>query len=179
MKKLLSLLCVLSLSAALLAGCSTAGDAGTSNAGFEQRAIRRDRDGRSDRRQCDGPEGSHRHGHGPIHERSGQRCCRGQQLSLYITAATDEVSAALAQGTTDIAAVPANLASVLYNNTEGGVQVLAINTLGVLYIVESGTRYTPWRISGARPFTPAAGKHAGGRPQLRADPERHRPPPLM
>lgn len=30
MKKLLSLLCVLSLSAALLAGCSTAGDAGTS-----------------------------------------------------------------------------------------------------------------------------------------------------
>ena len=55
-----------------------------------------------------------------------------------ITAATDEVSAALAQGTTDIAAVPANLASVLYNNTEGGVQVLAINTLGVLYIVESG-----------------------------------------
>ena len=55
-----------------------------------------------------------------------------------ITAATDEVSAALAQGTTDLAAVPANLASVLYNNTEGGVQVLAINTLGVLYIVESG-----------------------------------------
>ena len=48
------------------------------------------------------------------------------------------MSAALAQGTTDIAAVPANLASVLYNNTEGGVQVLAINTLGVLYIVESG-----------------------------------------
>ena len=39
-----------------------------------------------------------------------------------------------AQGTTDIAAVPANLASVLYNNTEGGVQVLAINTLGVLYL---------------------------------------------
>ena len=44
----------------------------------------------------------------------------------------------LAQGTTDLAAVPANLASVLYNNTEGGVRVLAINTLGVLYIVESG-----------------------------------------
>ena len=38
----------------------------------------------------------------------------------------------------DIAAVPANLASVLYNNTEGQVQVLAINTLGVLYIVENG-----------------------------------------
>ena len=34
--------------------------------------------------------------------------------------------------------MPANLASVLYNNTEGQVQVLAINTLGVLYIVEDG-----------------------------------------
>lgn len=55
-----------------------------------------------------------------------------------ITAMTDEVSAALAQGTADIAAVSANLASILYHNTEGGVQVLALNTLGVLYIVESG-----------------------------------------
>ena len=55
-----------------------------------------------------------------------------------ITAVTDEVSVALAQGTADIAAVPANLASILYNNTEGGVRVLAINTLGVLYIVERG-----------------------------------------
>lgn len=55
-----------------------------------------------------------------------------------ITAATDEVSAALIAGRADIAAVPANLAAVLYNNTEGAVQVLAINTLGVLYIVESG-----------------------------------------
>ena len=62
----------------------------------------------------------------------------GNIYHFTITSATDEVSAALAQGTTDIAAVPANLASVLYNNTEGGVQVLAINTLGVLYIVESG-----------------------------------------
>ena len=40
MKKLLSLLCVLSLSAALLAGCSTAGHLG--NAWFEQYALRGD-----------------------------------------------------------------------------------------------------------------------------------------
>ncbi|MBQ5312975.1 MAG: ABC transporter substrate-binding protein, partial [Oscillospiraceae bacterium] len=38
----------------------------------------------------------------------------------------------------DIAAVPANLASVLYNNTEGKIQILAINNLGVLYVVEQG-----------------------------------------
>ncbi len=37
----------------------------------------------------------------------------------------------------DIAAVPANVASVLYNKTNGGVKVLAVNTLGVLYIVNT------------------------------------------
>ncbi len=55
-----------------------------------------------------------------------------------IVAAVDEVTPKLVQGQVDIAAVPANLASVLYNNTEGGVEVLAVNTLGVIYIVESG-----------------------------------------
>ena len=48
----------------------------------------------------------------------------------------DEVSPKLVKGETDIAAVPANLAAVLYNNTEGQVEVLAVNTLGVLYIVD-------------------------------------------
>ena len=54
-----------------------------------------------------------------------------------IVGAIDEVTPALIQGRADIAAVPANLSSVLYNNTEGAVQVLAINTLGVLYIVDT------------------------------------------
>lgn len=57
-------------------------------------------------------------------------------FSIYASA--DEITPKLVQGELDIAAVPANLASVLYNNTEGQVQVLAINTLGVLYIVEDG-----------------------------------------
>lgn len=55
-----------------------------------------------------------------------------------IAPAVDEIAPLLVKGEVDIAAVPANLASVLYNNTKGGVEVLAINTLGVLYIVESG-----------------------------------------
>lgn len=56
-----------------------------------------------------------------------------------IYAAPDEITPMLIQGTTDIACIPANLASVLYNKTEGEIEVLAINTLGVLYIVENGT----------------------------------------
>ncbi|MDR1778337.1 MAG: ABC transporter substrate-binding protein [Clostridiales Family XIII bacterium] len=58
--------------------------------------------------------------------------------SFEIAAAVDEVTPKIVQGEVDIAAVPANLSSVLYNNTDGGVTVLAINTLGVLYIVEKG-----------------------------------------
>ena len=58
--------------------------------------------------------------------------------NFSIVASVDEVSPKLLQGETDIAAIPANLASVLYNKTEGKIQVLAINTLGVLYIVENG-----------------------------------------
>ena len=34
--------------------------------------------------------------------------------------------------------MPANLASVLFNKSNGGVVVAGINTLGVLYIVETG-----------------------------------------
>ncbi len=54
--------------------------------------------------------------------------------SIYGTA--DEISAGIVNGSIDVAAVPCNLASVLYNKTEGAIQVAAINTLGVLYIVE-------------------------------------------
>ena len=46
--------------------------------------------------------------------------------------------APLTKGDIDIAAVPSNLASAIYNNTNGGVQILAVNTLGVLNIVERG-----------------------------------------
>ncbi len=62
----------------------------------------------------------------------------GNDYEFTIAASADEVTPKLVQGEADIAAVPANLASVLYNNTEGQVQVLAINTLGVLYIVDTG-----------------------------------------
>src|SRR5699024_1916816 len=61
-----------------------------------------------------------------------------ENYEFSIAASADEVTPKLIQGEADIAAVPANLASVLYQKTEGEVEVLAVNTLGVLYIVESG-----------------------------------------
>ena len=63
-----------------------------------------------------------------------------ENYNFQIVASPDEVTPAIAQGTADIAAVPANLASVLYQKTDGGVQVLTINTLGVLYLVENGNQ---------------------------------------
>ena len=49
--------------------------------------------------------------------------------------APDEVTAKLISGELDIAALPTNVAAVLYQKTGGGVQLLALNTLGVLHLV--------------------------------------------
>ena len=56
-----------------------------------------------------------------------------------IKGAADELTPLLLQGELDIVSVPSNLASVLYNKTEGGVKALAVNVLGVLYLAEYGT----------------------------------------
>lgn len=55
------------------------------------------------------------------------------QVEMYGTA--DEIAPKLIQGELDAAMIPCNLASVLYNKTQGKIQTAAINTLGVLYIV--------------------------------------------
>lgn len=57
---------------------------------------------------------------------------------FMIAGAADEITGKLIKGEIDIAAIPCNLASVLYNKTEGKIKLAGINTLGVLYIVEMG-----------------------------------------
>ena len=82
-----------------------------------------------------------------------------------ITVVTDntQVQTALANGDVDIAAIATNAAASLYAKTDGGIQVLAVNTLGVLYILEKGdtvhamadlagkTLYCPSNTKGANP----------------------------
>lgn len=58
-------------------------------------------------------------------------------FKTMVTAA-DELTAMVINEEVDIALVPANVASILYNKTQGGVKVIDINTLGVLYVVECG-----------------------------------------
>ena len=61
-------------------------------------------------------------------------------LHYTFTVETDPsvVTAALVSGDCDIAALPTNAASALYNKTGGKIQVLALNTRGVLYLVTDG-----------------------------------------
>lgn len=59
-------------------------------------------------------------------------------LNSTVAADNKEVTDALVNGTADIAAVATNVAANLAAKTDGGIQVLAVNTLGVLYILEKG-----------------------------------------
>ncbi|MEY8394367.1 ABC transporter substrate-binding protein [Lachnospiraceae bacterium 45-P1] len=72
--------------------------------------------------------------------------------------AADELTALIAAGKVDIALLPANLASVLYNKTNGGVSVIDINTLGVLYLVSSDTSIeTVDQLKGKTVYLPGKG----------------------
>ena len=68
-------------------------------------------------------------------ERSGKA---SQHYDLQLYGAADEIVPKLIKGELDMAAIPANLAATLYQKTNGGIQVMAVNTLGVLYVVEKG-----------------------------------------
>ncbi|MBU3810729.1 MAG: PhnD/SsuA/transferrin family substrate-binding protein [Candidatus Niameybacter stercoravium] len=57
-------------------------------------------------------------------------------IALYQS--PDEIVGKVVSGELDIACVPSNLGAVLYNKTEGGIKLLGMNTLGILYIVENG-----------------------------------------
>lgn len=59
--------------------------------------------------------------------------------SFTLSTAADEVLPSLIKGDTDIALIPANAASVVYNKTKGGITCLNVNTLGVLSVVTADT----------------------------------------
>ena len=137
MKKIISLITALMLSAALLAGCGSS-DGGSAdqnetqeNSGAQAQAEPADVNVMA----LKGPTAM---GMVKLMDDADSGNVDTENYSFEIAASADEVTPKLIQGETDIAAVPANLASVLYNKTEGQIQVLAVNTLGVLYIVENG-----------------------------------------
>lgn len=62
--------------------------------------------------------------------------------TFTLAGAADEITGKLLNGELDIAALPTNVSATLYNKSEGNIQLLALNTLGILYIVTKGTEIT-------------------------------------
>jgi len=62
----------------------------------------------------------------------------GADYAFTLAASPDALLPALARGELDLACLPVNLAAILYANTQGAVRVVAVNTLGVLYILQRG-----------------------------------------
>jgi len=63
----------------------------------------------------------------------------GNALNDYeflVASSPDQIVGKLTSGEVDIAALPSNLAAALYNKTNGKINLIAINTLGVLYILD-------------------------------------------
>lgn len=58
--------------------------------------------------------------------------------SFTVASSPDELVPKIMTGEIDIAALPTNVASTLWSKTEGKVEMLAVNTLGVLYMLENG-----------------------------------------
>lgn len=61
-----------------------------------------------------------------------------QNYDFSVETDASNVTAALVSGDADIAALPTNAAASVYNKTDGGVRLIALNTLGVLYLVVNG-----------------------------------------
>ena len=62
----------------------------------------------------------------------------GEKYDFTLVAAPAEINALVISGQVDIAAVPINVGSVLFNKTEGGVRALSLITRGMLYVLEKG-----------------------------------------
>ena len=62
-----------------------------------------------------------------------------QDYNFTVETDASNIVAGLVNGSVDIAALPTNAAATVYNKTQGEVQVLALNTRGVLYLVTDGS----------------------------------------
>ena len=77
-------------------------------------------------------------------------------ISLHTAA--DAITGTITSGECAIAALPTNVAVRLFNKSEGKVQLLALNTLGVLYLLQNGEEVTSLAdLKGKTVYVPGAG----------------------
>ncbi len=79
-------------------------------------------------------------------------------IELFTSA--DGITGPIVSGECDIAALPTNVAAKLYKASGGKVQLLAVNTLGVLYLLQNGTTVTSFEdLKGKTIYLPGAGSN--------------------
>ena len=135
MKKLISLCSVLLLLATLLVGC--AGTNTGSNATTGASTTTATKPATPVRVEViQGPTGI-----GMVHlMEAATKNDTQNKYTFSVAPAPDVVGPKLINGEIDIAALPTNMAAALYNKTNGNIRLLAVNTLGVLYMLENGTQ---------------------------------------
>ena len=135
MKKLISLLLaafmVLSLAAC---GSQSASSTAPSDSSKQESSLPEKLNTKCNIFAISGPTGV---GLAPLMQKAEDKTGR-LDYNASIVGSNDEIVAKLTNGEADIAAVATNLASTLYKKTNGGIKVLAVNTLGVLCLVTKG-----------------------------------------
>lgn len=82
------------------------------------------------------------------------------EITIYPATNPNALLADLTAGKVDMAAIPTNAAAKLYNKTEGKIRVLALNTLGVLHLVDTtGTVTALEDLEGKTVYVPMAGQN--------------------
>lgn len=134
-KRISSLAAAVLLSAALLAGCS-AGESESATSGSGTTPVTTAPAVKTDVNvfAIKGPTGI-----GMVNlMKANDDKTADNNYTFQVVSSPEDVVAKISTGEADIAAVPTNLAATLYNKTSGKVQMLAVNTLGVLYMLEDG-----------------------------------------
>lgn len=149
MKKLTSLMLTAALALSLLAGCAPKAPAGSGSSGSQSGSGSDSSSSASGSGSASQPEDGRATVNftvlsGPTGVGAAQLLSENQggatlnDYAVTVAAENKEVTDALVNGSADIAAVATNVAANLYAKTDGAIQVLAVNTLGVLYILEKG-----------------------------------------
>ena len=153
MRKMLSVMMAAAIAGSLLAGCSssttettaaassaeettTAAEETTTEAASESAA-----ENTGDETRVGGLKGPTTMGLVKLMDEAANGESENSYEFTMVTAA-DEMTAMVAGGKVDIALLPANVASVLYNKTNKNISVIDINTLGVLYFVSADSSVT-------------------------------------
>ncbi|MGN0986210.1 MAG: ABC transporter substrate-binding protein [Otoolea sp.] len=156
MKKMISMIAAAALGLSLLTGCSSASrntaettsDSQAEETNEETTEEVKEENAEAPVIRVTGLKGPTTMGLVKLMEDSKQGATENSYEFTMVTAA-DELTAMVAGGKTDIALLPANVSSVLFNKLQGGVTVIDINTLGVLYLVSSDTSVeTPEQLKG-------------------------------